>query len=196
LLISGMLFVYFLVLPWTLDFFIGYSISMPLQLPEHQTVAAPPPATASPAFQVPLVEGDPAEPAEGQIWFNTHQQRIKMFFNGRYRVIAFTAEQLLATEFKLSYYIDLVVSMLLVFGISFQLPLVVLALTRIGIVQIDQLRAFRRYVYFGLVIVSSAVTPGDVITATIALLIPLCLLYELGIWLAAMGQKRRDAEAA
>jgi sec-independent protein translocase protein TatC len=194
LLIGGMLFVYFLVLPWTLDFFIGYSISMPLRLPQHDAAPALPPDKLGPQFIFPLVAGDPATPAEGQVWINTEQQRVKMFFNGRERVMAFSAEQLLATEFKLSYYIDLVVSMLLVFGISFQLPLVVLALTRIGIVQIDQLRTFRRYVYFGLVVVSSAVTPGDVITATIALLVPLCLLYELGIWLAAMGQRRRQAE--
>jgi sec-independent protein translocase protein TatC len=197
LLITGMLFVYFLVLPWTLDFFIRFSINMPLRLPPAQ-VAVDPIPTPQPLptpFILPHYAGDPPELVEGQMWVDTREQRVKFFFNGRSRAFDFSAEHLLATEYKLSYYIDLVVAMLLVFGVSFQLPLVVLALARIGIVSIDQLREWRRYVYFALVIIASAITPGDVITATIALLIPLCLLYEMGIWLAAMAAKRRAAEA-
>ena len=80
--------------------------------------------------------------------------------------------------------------MLLTFGLSFQLPLVVLALVRIGIVDIDQLKAFRRYVYFAITILAAAITPGDVITATILLMIPLIFLYELGIWLARVRPPR------
>ena len=59
-----------------------------------------------------------------------------------------------------------------------------LALVRIGIVEIDQLKSMRRYIYFAIAVLAAAITPGDVITATILLMIPLVLLYELGIWLA------------
>jgi sec-independent protein translocase protein TatC len=59
-----------------------------------------------------------------------------------------------------------------------------MALVRIGIVEIAALKKARRVVYFILLIVASVITPGDVITATIALTIPLALLYELGIFLA------------
>jgi sec-independent protein translocase protein TatC len=79
-----------------------------------------------------------------------------------------------------------------VFGLSFQTPLVVMSLARIGIVEIDQLKSMRKYVYFAMAIVATVITPGDVITASLALTVPLCLLYELGIWLAVIGE-RRDA---
>ena len=73
------------------------------------------------------------------------------------------------------------------------MPIVVMALARVGIVPIETLKSFRKYVYFFMSILAAAITPGDVITATIALLIPLCLLYELGIWLAIAGQRKADA---
>jgi Sec-independent protein secretion pathway component TatC len=76
------------------------------------------------------------------------------------------------------------VMMLLTFGLSFQLPLLVMALVRIGIVEIPALKRARKVVYFVLLIAASVITPGDAITATVALAIPLGLLYELGIFLA------------
>jgi sec-independent protein translocase protein TatC len=79
--------------------------------------------------------------------------------------------------------------MLLTFGLSFQLPLVVMALAKIGIVDVQTLKHMRRYVYFGLAILACAITPGDVITASVALVFPLILLYELGIWLAQFKPK-------
>ena len=90
---------------------------------------------------------------------------------------------LVVPQYNLKDYINLVVMMLLMFGLAFQLPIVVAALLKVGIVEAEQLRAGRRYVYFGLLIVAAAITPGDVITATIALLLPLIILYEAGIWL-------------
>jgi sec-independent protein translocase protein TatC len=60
------------------------------------------------------------------------------------------------------------------------------ALERIGVVENAQLRAGRRYENFGIAILAATITPGDVITATIMLMVPLALLYELGIWLARM----------
>ena len=112
------------------------------------------------------------------------------------KIISFSAQNLIATEYNLPEYIDLVVTMLLTFGLSFQLPLVVMALARIGIVEINTLRSFRKYVYFAMSILAAAITPGDVITATIALMIPLALLYELGLWLARATPPRRAADEA
>ena len=56
-----------------------------------------------------------------------------------------------------------------------------------GILRFELRYHFRRtstYVYFGIAILSAAITPGDTITATVLLTGPLILLYELGIWLA------------
>jgi Sec-independent protein secretion pathway component TatC len=191
-----MLFVYFLVLPWTLEFFISFSTGIPLHL-RTQTHAMTQPAATQPALQVPMVDGDPPakERTNGTLYFDQSQLRLKIIINGVPRVIAINSDLLIAPEIKLSTYIDLVVGMLITFALSFQLPLVVLALERIGIIEIAALQNARRYVYFGMSILAAAITPGDVITATVALIFPLCALYELGIWLAKMGKKKESAVA-
>jgi sec-independent protein translocase protein TatC len=72
--------------------------------------------------------------------------------------------------------------------------LVLLALVRIGIVDIEFLRKQRKIVYFVMAIVAAVIAPGDVVTSMLALLIPLLLLYEFGIWLAQWGEKKRREE--
>ena len=96
------------------------------------------------------------------------------------------------TSFTLPDYLSLVMQLLLTFAAAFQLPIVVMALARIGLVDVATLRHFRRYVYLGLSMLAAALAPGDVVTATIALLGPLILLYELGIFLAKMGPKKTE----
>jgi sec-independent protein translocase protein TatC len=191
LLISGMLFVYFLVLPWTLEFFITFSQGVPLTLAKQTTPATQP--TTQPLMQVPVINGVPARGwPDGTLAFDKMDGRLKLIINGVPRVIAINSNNLIAPEIKLSRYIDLVVGMLITFALAFQLPLVVLALERIGILEIETLQRGRRYVYFGMSILAAAITPGDVITATVALIFPLCALYELGIWLAKIGKKKEQ----
>lgn len=187
LLIAGMAFVYFLVLPWTIVFFIDFAGSVPMPQPRAISTETHHPTT------VPSLAGDPASPAPFEIWFDRNIKQLKLNIPGEgIRVVPFLPHNLLAPHIVLGDYIDLVVGMLLVFGLSFQLPLVVLALVRMGIVEIDALRSMRKYVYFILVIVACAITPGDLITASLALTVPLCLLYEFGIWLANL--KRQDVK--
>ncbi len=100
------------------------------------------------------------------------------------RVLPFGPNNLLSPHLSLPEYIDLVLTTLLTFGLCFQLPLVVLAVVRMGIVPVETLKTGRRYVYFGLAVLAASMTPGDVITAMLALMAPLILLYELGIFLA------------
>jgi sec-independent protein translocase protein TatC len=191
LLIAGFLFVYFIVLPWTINFFLifGDSISLPRDAPSHVASTLP----SGPMPIAPLLDGDPPHPAPGQFWFNLPEGRLKFFLNqGDVRVIPFGPSNLLSPHITLSEYIDLVLGTLLTFGLCFQLPLVVLTLTKIGIVQVAQLRAFRRYVYFVLAIVAACMTPGDVVTAMLALMAPLVLLYELGILLSAWGAGKEE----
>jgi sec-independent protein translocase protein TatC len=192
LLVSGMVFVYFLVLPWTLQFFLAFSINIPLPTAFHpnQQIATTQPTT------IPTLEGDPAKPIDGQIWINQIDGRLKIYHNGKARVITFGPQNLTAPIITLPDYIDLVFGMLLTFGLSFQLPLVVMALVAVGIVERDALKKMRRYVYFAMSIIAAAITPGDVITATIALMFPLIGLYELGIWLSRAPKATMDSESA
>ena len=71
------------------------------------------------------------------------------------------------------------------------MPLVVLALNKIGIMDIPTLKKWRKVVYFAMSIVAACIVP-DVVTGMIALLIPLILLYELGILLAQWSQTKEE----
>jgi Sec-independent protein secretion pathway component TatC len=184
-----MIFVYYVVLPFSLQFFIGFTTEFPLRLPAIVDPAHAA-ATTQPTF-IQAVPGNPIHPAEFQMWFDTLQRRLKIFVGGNVRVVPFGPDNLLATSFTLPDYLDLVLQLLLTFGLAFQLPIVVMVLARIGLVEISTLQQWRRYVYLGLSMVAAGLAPGDVITATIALLGPLILLYELGIFLAKMGARPR-----
>ena len=183
LLIAGMVFVYLIVLPWSIAFFLTFGNSIPLPKETTGHAATDVPTGGLPVF--PILNGDPGNPAIGNIWFNEPEGRLKFFLRaGDIRVIPFGPNSLLSPHLSLPEYIDLVLTTLLTFGLCFQLPLVVLALVRIGIVPVQTLKTGRRYVYFGLAVLAATMTPGDVVTAMLALMAPLILLYELGIFLA------------
>jgi sec-independent protein translocase protein TatC len=77
-------------------------------------------------------------------------------------------------------YFGFVLTLFLVFGIAFEVPVAVIVLARIGVVTIEQLRKARGYFIVGSFIVAAIVTPPDVISQ-LALAVPMCILYELGI---------------
>lgn len=77
-------------------------------------------------------------------------------------------------------YFGFVLTLFLVFGIAFEVPIAVIVLVRMGLVRIDQLKAWRGYFIVGSFIVAAVVTPPDVISQ-LALAVPMCLLYEAGI---------------
>jgi sec-independent protein translocase protein TatC len=86
-------------------------------------------------------------------------------------------------------YFGFVLTLFLVFGISFEVPIAVVVLVRIGVVSIDQLKKARGYFIVGAFVVAAVVTPPDVISQ-LALAIPMCLLYEAGIVAARLFVKR------
>ncbi len=89
-------------------------------------------------------------------------------------------------------YFGFVLTLFLVFGIAFEVPVAVVVLVRIGMVTTEQLKSFRGYFYVAAFIVAAVVTPPDVISQ-LALAIPMCLLYELGIWSAKLFVKHTQA---
>jgi sec-independent protein translocase protein TatC len=80
-------------------------------------------------------------------------------------------------------YFSFVITMFLAFGITFEIPIIVIVLVRMGIVEVEKLRAARPYVIVGAFIVAAIVTPPDVISQ-IMLALPMCLLYEAGLFFA------------
>jgi sec-independent protein translocase protein TatC len=82
-------------------------------------------------------------------------------------------------------YFGTVLTLFLVFGLAFEVPVAVVVLARIGVVSVDQLKKFRGYFVVVAFIASAIVTPPDVVSQ-LSLAIPLCLLYEVGIWSAQL----------
>ncbi|MBA2689485.1 MAG: twin-arginine translocase subunit TatC [Burkholderiales bacterium] len=80
-------------------------------------------------------------------------------------------------------YLNFVLGMFLSFGITFEVPIVVIVLVRMGMVSIQKLKDVRPYFVVGAFIVAAVVTPPDVLSQ-IMLAVPLCLLYELGIFVS------------
>ncbi|MFN9213577.1 MAG: twin-arginine translocase subunit TatC [Gemmatimonadota bacterium] len=88
-------------------------------------------------------------------------------------------------------YFDFVTSLVLAFGLAFELPIVLLALSAFGVVNARQLARGRRFALVGSVVAASVLTPGDLVTTTLAMAVPLYLLYEVSIALAWLIDRRR-----
>ena len=92
-------------------------------------------------------------------------------------------------EAKVSEYLDLVMKLIFAFGITFELPVLLTLLAKVGIVSSAGLRKFRRYAYVGMFVVAAILAPPDVITQT-GLAIPLIALYEISIIAAKMVEPK------
>jgi sec-independent protein translocase protein TatC len=192
LFLTGVTFLYFYVLPLMLEFFIGFQIGMPMNIGQIEGIKG---TNSGIPLVLPLLNQDPTNPAPGSVWINATTGMIKICIaQGNFRVIPFGSESVTTPIITLATYFDMVIGMLLSFGVAFQLPLIVLALVRIGILEVAQLKHMRRIVYFALTIISAVIVP-DVATGMIALMIPLVLLYELGILLASWNTKKSVSEA-
>jgi sec-independent protein translocase protein TatC len=91
-------------------------------------------------------------------------------------------------------YFSFVLTMFIAFGITFEIPIVVIVLVRMGIVSVEKLRDARPYVIVGAFIVAAVVTPPDVLSQFM-LAVPMCVLYEAGVFLARFVGVRTKPES-
>ena len=94
---------------------------------------------------------------------------------------------------KIDEYLSFITTTTLVFGLTFEMPLILAVLGRLGIVNSDMLKASRRYTVVILALLSAIVTPPDLISQ-ILLLIPLYLLFEFSIYLVQVIEKKQGLE--
>ena len=104
----------------------------------------------------------------------------------------FTPDSVAATP-DIASYVEAILSLYLAFGLAFQVPIVVMLLVRFGIVDIAKLKSFRGYFIVLAFIIAAVVTPPDVISQ-LALAIPMCLLYEVGIIAAGWFSRTSKAD--
>jgi sec-independent protein translocase protein TatC len=85
------------------------------------------------------------------------------------------------TQVTLSSYINFMFSMMLIFGLCFQMPVAIVAVNRIGVVSLESLKKARKYVLLAIFIVAAVATPSADAISQIALAVPMYILFELGI---------------
>lgn len=111
---------------------------------------------------------------------------------------AFTPKSVAATP-DIASYVESILSLYIAFGLAFQVPIVVMLLVRFNMVTVEKLRSFRGYFVVVAFIIAAIVTPPDVISQ-LALAIPMCLLYEVGIlasgWYSRISRAPEPADGA
>ncbi len=93
------------------------------------------------------------------------------------------------SDFTFTDYVSFVTMLTFVFGVAFQTPIAIFFLTKTGLVSVSRLRTSRGYVLLGIVVVAAMATPPDVISQ-VTLALPLYLLFELGILISDLSQKK------
>jgi sec-independent protein translocase protein TatC len=116
------------------------------------------------------------------------------FFAG-YQVVPSPGELGIQLQAKVSDYLDLVMTLIFAFGLTFQLPVLLSILGKVGIVTSKALRDMRRYAYVGLFGVAAVFTPPDAISM-LSLAFPLVALYEISIFCVAMIERGKAREEA
>lgn len=81
-------------------------------------------------------------------------------------------------------YLSFAMTTFFAFGLSFEMPIVVVVLVRLGVISRAQLKSMRPYIIVGVFVVAAVVTPPDVLSQLL-LAVPLCVLFELGLFLSA-----------
>lgn len=210
LFLLGVAFMYFFVLVISLHFLIGFTTWFPAPNIEANflermvigTEAEPTPDPATEAvfseMRAPIVAQDPVSPADGDLWINRESREIKTRLDGKTYVIDMRPVEggsMMLTHFRFGEYISFLLMMLIAFGLAFQSPLVVMFLTMSGIVPLASMRRSRRLIVLVIVIVAAFLSPADLISHVL-LSTCMILLFELGMFLSARYERRKQDAAA
>ena len=110
-----------------------------------------------------------------------------------FRFIANFAPMSVTVSPDIEAYFSFVMGMFIAFGITFEVPIIVVLLVRFGIASVEKLKQVRPYVIVGAFIVAAIFTPPDVVSQLL-LAIPLVVLYEIGILVARFVEKPKPAD--
>ena len=204
----GVAFSYFVLLPISLLFFMNFATFYPaanldnpnplmsVLLDSYREPVTPgdadtPPLTDAPRFtQVPVLGDAPDDPPEGSLWIDPVHHRLNVHLNGRTRHVAIQSDRLINPLPRFGQYIRFATFMTLGVTLAFQLPIVMLALGRTGLVAPAFLRNQRRYAVLICVVLAAVATPADPLSMLV-LAVPLYLLFELGLLLMTRAAVRR-----
>lgn len=205
-------FLYFVMMPIVLTFFIGFGQTLGGRDPG---TAEPPPGMVFP--EIPSLPGDPPDPQPGQVWVNTRLQELRIAVPRLPRIEVANPEGIvsddarppevrilgsplgltagLSQQFRVSEYIKLMFQLTLALAIAFQTPVVVLLLCWTGLIDPKAMGKHRKYAILMAAVLGAVLTPADPLSM-IALAVPLYALYELGLLIARVLPAERLAGTA
>ncbi len=204
LFVAGASFMIVMVLAGLMRFLIGMSMWFPMPdadnalyefLSDNPTTQVATTQAAAPPLHVPVFGVDPVDPADGQLWFNSHTQQLSLHQQGEtyfVRLERGSATQFVQPLFSVAQYLGFVVNLALAFGLGFQIPIVVVFLIALHIIGSKQMAAARKYVIFGVAILAAVLTPSPDVVTMMMLAVPMVLLFEIGLFIGRMVERRRD----
>jgi sec-independent protein translocase protein TatC len=175
------------LIPMKISFMAGFILALPFLLYQAWAFVAPGLYAHEKRLVLPLVVSSTLLFLLGMVFC------YFIVFGKVFAFIASFAPKSISVAPDIEAYFNFVLGMFLAFGLAFEVPVVVVVLVLTGLVKIEQLREWRGYVVVAIFVVAAVVTPPDVVSQ-IALAIPMCLLYEVGIIVAQVVSKRRKAE--
>jgi sec-independent protein translocase protein TatC len=89
-------------------------------------------------------------------------------------------------------YFSFVMTLFIAFGVTFEVPIVVIVLVRMGLITVEKLKEIRPYVIVGAFVLAAVITPPDIMSQLL-LALPICVLYELGLLVAPMFVRATQA---
>lgn len=187
---TGAVFMFYIVLPIVINFFIEFGEEITVSDLEPSWIDkmlvgdtgddVTNQSTDIQLSRIVMVATDPTDPPLGSEWYNTtRNMRCVMTEKGVYSIPMHPSQNLSAvkSQFGLSQYVGFVMMLTLAFGLAFELPLVVLFITSMGLVSVTDLKKSRRFIAFGIVVAAAILTPPDVISQLL-LAVPMMILFE------------------
>jgi Sec-independent protein secretion pathway component TatC len=202
LFVAGVFFLYFIVLPIVLQFFISFNRAFKagaiapaglerLLLGGEDDVPAMPEESA--LTQIPVFSGDPSEARPGDAWIDSATSRLVIKRADGYWSVPLepgAVAPAVDSQFAVPAYISFVLMLALAFGIAFETPIVVCFLAWSGLVTTAAMARGRRHVILGIVVLAAILTPPDVVSQCL-LALPMYFLFEAGIRVARVIERRK-----
>ena len=203
LTVAGTLFLYKVLLPVSLRFLILFGSMLVTEAP--RTLPLPEGVGLG---SIPVLRADPPEFAPGDAWVNLERKELRIalprYMSEGSPVVVMSAPLtgggLIAQQYRIGEYVNLVFSLGIVFALAFQLPVVLLLAGWVGLVDRAWLGKYRKHALFIGGVISAMVTPADPMSMLL-LLLPLYGLYEFGMLLmrfvpaSRIAGKREPADA-
>jgi sec-independent protein translocase protein TatC len=174
------------IIPIKIGFFAALVLALPFLLYQGWAFVAPGLYAHEKRLALPLVVSSTLLFLAGMLFC------YYFVFGQVFTFIASFAPKSITVAPDIEAYFNFVLGMFLAFGVAFETPVVVVVLAVTGLVKVEQLREWRGYVIVGIFIIAAVITPPDVVSQ-LALAIPMCLLYEVGIFFAQLVTRRKGA---